>query len=165
MDALIDFKAEEKILREKIRKRKRKSSNKKGKLSRKGVGLGLGMNPEIKEVESSEDSDNESDEPNSNKDENRLTPQKTNSRTSNDRSDKKSDKQGLRNKKMQELKQMWKSAHIMSNMLFLLLKEVNYEKLQQYGSLVNILYVALSTDISQKFRYKEKAKVYPHDCI
>ena len=154
----MDFKAEEKILREKFRKKKHKST-KKGKLSRKSAGLGLGMNPEIKEVESSENSDGSDAEGHGAKDENKATPQKPHSRKSADRSDKKSDKQAARNKKMQELKQSWKASHVLANILLLLLKEVEYEKLQQYGSLLNIMYLALSTDISQRFRQKEKAKV------
>ena len=161
----MDFKAEENILREKLIKKRHKPI-KKSKLSRKSVNLGLGINPEIKEVESSENEDNESDgEAQTPNMEGAMSPQKGNTRKGSDKSDRKADKQAARNKKMHELKQTWKAAHVMSNILLLLLKEVDYEKLQQYGSLINMLYLALSTDISQRFRYKEKAKVRVSRCI
>jgi len=163
----MDFRAEEKLLKEKIIKKKNKML-KRGKLANKRAGLGLGLNPEIKEVESSENSENESDnEQQGIRDERMMaSPHKGSLRQSMDKSDKKTDKQAARNKKKQELKLTWKSVHVMSNILFLLLKEVDYEKLQQYGSLINMLYMALSTDISHKFRYKEKAKVnYKNLCF
>ena len=155
MDALIDFKAEEKILREKIQKKQYKPT-KSTKYSRKKMGLSLGMNPEIKEVESSENSDNESyAEQNENPDEIKMTPQKQSVRISAE----KSDKRLARNKRKQELKLVWRAGHIMANILFLLLKDLDYDRLQQYTSLVNMLYITLSTDISQRFRYKERSKV------
>ena len=166
----MDFKAEEKILREKFRKKKHKTL-KKGKLANKGAGLGLGLNPEIKEVESSENSENESDnEPQGLREDKLASPHRSSLQRSMDKSDKKTDKHAARNKKKQELKLTWKSAHVMSNILLILLKEVDYEKLQQYGSLINMLYMALSTDISHRFRYKEKAKLalglnYWHDTM
>lgn len=155
----MDFKAEEKIFRDKLHKKKSKTI-KKSKLNRKSIGLGLGMTPEIKEVESSENSDNDSEgDSKGGRNEHFTSPTRGNDKKSAERSDRKSDLQGGRSKKTQELKQTWKAGHVMSNILLLLLKEIDYERLQQYSSLVNILYTALSTDISQKFRQKERAKV------
>ena len=130
-------------------------------MPRKSAGLGLGLNPEIKEVESSENSNNESDgEALENKDENNLTPQKLNAWRSPEKSERRSDKHGSTSRKMQELKQNWKAGHVLANVLFLLLRDLDYERLQQYGSLVNMIYITLSTEMSQRFRYKERAKVY-----
>lgn len=50
----------------------------------------------------------------------------------------------------------------MANILYLVLKDMKLETLQEHGSLVNLLYISISTEISRKSRSKDRLKFLLH---
>jgi len=154
VDAIIDFKTEERDLNEKITNTRYKSA-KKNKLLWKSADFGLSMNFDLKGevknniVDSSSDSDLEGLKIN-------VSP--GNYKRGSSSAKKAAGRQMEKSKKKQELKTSLKAAHMTANILFLLLKDMNMEDLQQYHSLVNLFYMGLSSNLSQNIRRKEEVK-------
>ena len=157
MDAIIDFKTEERDLNERITNTRYKSA-KKNKLLWKSADFGLSMNFDMKggetrhnNADSSSDSELEGL---------KIHAKTTTSYKRGSSSAKKTaGKQMEKARKRQELKANLNVAHMTANVLFLLLKDINPEQLQQYHSLVNVFYLGLSSRISHNLRKKEESKV------
>ena len=153
----MDLKVDEKLIKEKLKKKKLRSSKKLKNYHKKTSNFGRDITVEIKEVASSENSENISEILDDISPKIQSTPETKNK--NNQFTNKISDKFEFKKRKKQDLKYLIKVSHILSNIIYLTLKEFDIEKLQHYTSLINIMHNFLSTDISHNSRAKEKTKL------